>query len=88
MKPVLEREINGGVQKLFRFDNNYGASVVRHCHSYGHEDGLWELAVIVYTRKEDNEQFVITYATHITGDVRGFLTWEEVEDILGEIQTL
>ena len=39
---------DGGIQKLYKFDNNYGASVVHHSYSYGNEDGLWELAVIEF----------------------------------------
>ena len=26
--PMLEREANGGVQKIYKFDNGYGASVI------------------------------------------------------------
>ena len=26
---ILERELNGGSQQLHRFENNYGASVIR-----------------------------------------------------------
>ena len=39
----------GGVQKLYRFDNGYGASVVRSQYTYGGKEGLWELAVARYT---------------------------------------
>jgi len=34
------REVNGGVQKIYRYKNNYGASVVRHSFSYGNKEGL------------------------------------------------
>lgn len=34
----------------------YGASVVRHSFSYGHEQGLWELAVIKWN---DNKPAII-----------------------------
>jgi len=37
--PFKINSVNGGMQKLYRFLNNYGASVVRHSFSYGHEDG-------------------------------------------------
>lgn len=40
------RALNGGVQVLFRFDNKWGASVVRSSYSYGGDEGLWEVGVI------------------------------------------
>jgi hypothetical protein len=70
----------GGKCIVFTFDNGYGASVVSHEGSYGGKDGLWELAVLL-----ENE---ITYSTSITDDVRGYLTWIEVEKILDEIRKL
>ncbi len=35
-----------GAQYIFRFPNNYGASVVKHLGSYGSSEDLWELAVL------------------------------------------
>lgn len=46
IEPTLERELNGGIQKLYQFENGYGASVVRHWASYGYKQGQWELAVL------------------------------------------
>jgi hypothetical protein len=74
-------EILGGIQHVFKFDNNYGASVVRHSGSYGNGEGKWELAVL---DKNDD----ITYNTPITNDVLGWLEWEEVLDTLWEISKL
>jgi len=82
---IKEREINGGIQKLYKFNNNYGASVVKHSFSYGHELGLWELAVIKF---EDEECYDISYDTGITDDVIGNLTLAEVETILKDIENL
>lgn len=82
--PILEREINGGIQKLFKFENGFGASVVKHDFSYGGKAGKWELAVI----KWDGENFQLSYETHITNDVIGYLNWEDVEGLLVEISTL
>ena len=76
---------DGGIQKLYKFDNNYGASVVHHSYSYGNEDGLWELAVIEFI---DDLDWDIAYDTPITDDVIGYLTDEDVEKILHKIKEL
>jgi hypothetical protein len=80
-----KQDVNGGDQYLHKFDNNYGASVVRHDFSYGGNDGLWELAVIKY---EDNGSWNLTYDTPITDDVLGYLTEEEIDEILEQIKAL
>ena len=79
-----EKSLNGGVQKQYRFDNGYGASVVLHSGSYGNEQDLWELAVI----KWDGENYDLVYTTDITDDVIGYLTLDEVEEILGRVELL
>jgi len=63
------------------FDNGYGVSVVRGPHSYGGQSGLYELAVL------DTDGF-ISYETHITDDVLGFLTPDDVTHHMIEIQEL
>lgn len=50
-----------GVQRLHRFDNNYGASVIRAIGSYGYEDNLWELAVL----KFEGSKWTLCYDTPI-----------------------
>jgi len=55
----------------FKADNGYGASIVQHSFSYGHEEGLWELAVLDKDGKLD-------YTTPITADVLGYLTEEKL----------
>lgn len=74
-----------GVQYLFRFENDYGASVVKHMGSYGHHEDLWELAVIVF---DSGDNWDLTYNTPITCDVEGYLTDEEVRDLLRRIKEL
>lgn len=82
--PYTERPLNGGEQKLYRFENGFGASVVRHEFSYGSIDGRWELAVI----KFDGDDWHIEYETEITDDVIGHLDWSDVEDLLSRINAL
>jgi len=85
---VLERKHSlGGVQKIYRFENGYGANVVCTPFSYGGPEGLWELAVIKF-KDSSATNFELTYNTPITNDVIGYLTWEKVEEILKQIEAL
>lgn len=76
-----ERKLYDGVQRTFKFDNGYGASVVQHSGSYGGPAGLWELAVLGRSGR-------LTYETPITDDVIGRLTWNEVMEIVAKIAAL
>lgn len=80
---MLEREQNG--QWLFRFENNYGASVIKHWGSYGYNEDKFELAVIYFNEKGD---YHLTYDTPITDDVIGYLDNEEVLKLLEKIKRL
>ena len=71
---------NGGVQKVYEFDNGYGASVIMHQGSYGFSKGLWELAVL-----QNGE---LCYDTPITNDVIGHLNEAEVNNYLNLIKEL
>lgn len=77
--------IQEGVQYIFKFDNGFGASVIKRWSSYGHEDDLWELGVITFDRYDEWE---LTYDTPITGDVIGYRTDEEIRNLLKEIKEL
>ena len=77
----------GGVQKLFRFPNGYGASVVQFPGSYGGDDGLWEMAVIRY-KGEDIDTFSLAYDTPITDDVLGHLTERDVDVLIEQVAAL
>jgi hypothetical protein len=63
------------------FDNGYGASVVVGPHTYGGEDGLYELAVL-----DSNGN--LTYETPVTSDVEGYLSEDDVTKLLEQIQNL
>lgn len=75
-----------GIQYLFKFENGYGASVIKHGGSYGHREDLWELGVIKWN--EDGSDWHLTYETDITDDVIGSLTDEAVRGLLQEIKEL
>jgi hypothetical protein len=76
---------SGAVQKLYKFANNYGASVVKGEHTYGGDEGLWELAVVIFNTDGD---FNLCYTTPITSDVEGHLTDDAVEELLAKIEAL
>lgn len=79
-----ERPIQESVQRVYKFDNGYGASVIKGKHTYGGSEGLWELAVIQWN--EDN--YELTYDTPITDDVIGYLTEDKVKYYLKQIEEL
>lgn len=82
-KIVIERESFGGTQKVYRFDNDFGASVVNHRYSRG-----TELAVLHFL-SDDDLDYELTYSTPITGDVIGYIASEvELVSILQAIEAL
>lgn len=70
-----------GIISRIKFDNGYGASVVKGPYTYGGDKGLYELAV---TDSNDD----LTYSTPVTNDVEGYLTEEDVTKLLIQIQNL
>lgn len=78
---IYDRKRNLGIQKIYKFENGRGASVVRNPFSYGGEKGLYELAVL-------DENGNLDYTTPITNDVIGWLTWEEVIELLRKIKEI
>jgi hypothetical protein len=69
-----------GKKARIQFDNGWGASVVCHNYSYGGKNGLYELAVL-------NSTGDLVYDNPVAdGDVRGYLSEEEVSDLLIQIQ--
>lgn len=79
-----------GEQWLYRFPNNYGASVIRKILSYGSGKGLYELAVIKwgYTEIEDKDDWTLTYKTPITDDVIGCCSDQGIDRLLNQIKEL
>ena len=70
-----------GKRSRMHFDNGYGVSVVSHSYSYGGSDGLYEVAVL---DSDDN----LTYETPVTDNVIGYLTEEDVTDVMKQVQEL
>jgi hypothetical protein len=70
-----------GKKSRMQFDNGYGVSVISHTHSYGGRNGLYEVAVL-------DSDGNLTYETPVTNDVIGYLTEEDVTDIMKQVQEL
>ena len=64
-----------------QFSNGYGASIARTNMTYGGRDGLFELAVL----REDG---TLDFSNPITSDVIGWLSREEVAEVLDRIEAL
>lgn len=69
-----------GLHYKAKFKNGYGISIIKHENSYGHEDDLWEIAVL----KGDD----LCYDTGITDDVVGWLADFEVISYALKIEAL
>ena len=83
---LIERPMRDGTQVVYKFENGYGASVVCHGFSYGCDQGLKELAVLTFP--DNDERYELCYSTEITDDVLGYLSDEDVADLLVKIEAL
>ena len=82
--PSEEREALGGIWRVYRFEGSrYSASVVQHDYSYGHREGLWELAV-----KYDNNIVDSPITAQLADEVIGWLSEDEVQPLLAQIDAL
>ena len=78
---ISDEPFMSGVRSRMMFENGYGVSVVSHTHSYGGTKGLFEIAVL----GKDGD---ISYDTPVTNDVIGYLSPDEVTDIMEQVQSL
>ena len=78
-----EDDMNG-ICAFMLFDNNYGVSVIRNSYSYGGRDGLYELAVVYMSPGMIESE--LDYDNPVAnGDVRGYLTPEDVTQLMEEV---
>ena len=84
-KYLVETKLNPlNKQLLFRFPNDFGASVIIGPYTYGGDQGLYELGVI----KWSGDDWHLYYDTPITDDVIGYLTPKKVGKFLDDIMAL
>ena len=72
-----------GHHYIFRFPNNYGASVIRNSGSYGNAQDLWEMGLIFFGEDDD---WNLTYEQDFDDDVKGYLTDDDVIELLEKIK--
>lgn len=75
-----------GRHYVFKFKNNYGASVIKGIDTYGGPQDLWELAVIRFS--DDGHSYYLDYNTKITDEVVGYQTDKMIRKLLRRIKWL
>lgn len=72
-----------GLHYIFKFENNYGASVIKGPYTYGGNDDLWEMALIKFRNDKDYD---VVYEEDFETDVIGWLSDEDVDKYLSLIR--
>lgn len=72
-----------GHHYIFRFPNNYGASVIKNPGSYGHAQDLWEMALIFF---DEDGDWNLIYERDFDDDVKGYLTDDNIIELLEKIK--
>lgn len=72
-------------QKVFKFPNGYGISVISGYGTYSEDDKPYEICVLKFV---DEKTYELCYTTEISNDVVGWLTNEEVVDYAEKIKAL
>lgn len=75
---LREARLATKIQALTKYPNGYGASIIQGPHSYGGDEGLYELVRIKYT--DDG--------WHLDDEPRGYLKPNEVTSLLKQIKKL
>jgi hypothetical protein len=83
-QPIHTRSLNGGSQKVYRFPNGYGASLIEGGFiAYGGR----EIGVLRFFG-EGWDDYHLNYDTPVTSDVLGYLSEDDVPRILDQIASL
>jgi len=80
---MVQTTVPNGVQALVKFGPHYELSIVKNDVSYGGKMGLYEIAVFL-----DNQMTELPGITESGDTVKGFLTEDNVNDILSSMTQL
>ena len=80
---IETRKVNGGIQKIYKFPNGYGASVIKHKGSYGYDLDKWEIAPL-----GQQDEFIGQSVFEWYDDVQGYLNDPQVDRILKQISLI
>ena len=85
----FDDDVNYGKHYIFKFENGYGASVIKNNMSKGFDKDLWELAIIKFENPIISEKgFEIVYTTELTHTTVGDLTDKDVCEYLRKIKEI
>lgn len=79
-----KKSIFGNNQAVFKFPNGYGASLIQGPSTYGGNEGLFELGVLIF----NDTEWELCYTTSVANDVIGHLNEDDVVEILNKIYKL
>ena len=83
---ILEHKIFNGIQKIYRFPNEYGASVIKHDYSYGNRLGLWETGLLRFN--DEGAYQLTTLEPYFEDGLIGYLDDAEVLKLLNWIKNI
>ncbi|MGI6607539.1 MAG: hypothetical protein ACOX1F_00970 [Erysipelotrichaceae bacterium] len=75
---------DGEIKYAFRFENDYGAVVVKNRYSFGYDDDLFEMCLL-YKGQMMNNTFIKSNKK-VNSVSMGYLTNDEVLEILEQIK--
>jgi|TARA_B100001094_G_C17490279_1_gene466149 hypothetical protein len=80
---MVKTKFPNGVQAILKFGPHYEISIIQNEMSYGGKTGLYEIAVYL-----DNEMTALPGITEPGDTVKGFLTEDNVNDIIHSMTQL
>lgn len=86
-RTVLEDSDFDRTQWLYRYPNDYGASVITGLGSYTDKEHPYELAVLFFYGPDDGE-FILSLGDPVTSDVMPCLSADDVARTLKQIEEL